>query len=215
MNMSNMPGIRAASAFVAALGLSVTLAACNGVEETSGQTVENDWIQGGPAPTPDVSPTPPPNRDDLYTGAEELQKYVFKFVDDAKIQGVDVLPDMGNPKLEVRIASLDAWGASIVGLCETGSGRRRVTFDPDFWNSVSETQREILAHHELGHCVLNRGHRSTTLASGAYASVMYPMIMSSSSYTGNYDYYQEELFTYAATKPAAGTSASETVHICR
>jgi hypothetical protein len=91
-----------------------------------------------------------------------------------------------------------------------------VTFVPDFWNSVSETQRELLAHHELGHCVLYRPHRTSTLSSGAYASVMYPIIMSSSTYTNNYNYYLNELFTFnAAQGPSTpGEPETPTVHVC-
>jgi hypothetical protein len=126
-----------------------------------------------------------------------MAKYVDKFVADALIQDVDVLPDMKNPKLTIQIKSLDAYGSSVIGLCETGGGLRRVTFDPDFWNNVDETQRELVAHHEFGHCILYRAHNSSTLSSGKYASFMYPIIMSNATYTNNYDYYQEELFSTA------------------
>ncbi|MCM2324319.1 MAG: hypothetical protein NDJ90_13765, partial [Oligoflexia bacterium] len=108
--------------------------------------------------------------------------------------------------------SLDAYGSSVVGLCESGGSQRRVTFDPDFWNSVSETQKELLAHHELGHCVLNRAHRTAVLTSGAYSSIMYPIIMSTAMYQSDYDYYQEELFSMAALAPEAANASS--IHIC-
>lgn len=172
-----------------------------------------------PSPTVSVTPSPVPTGSDLYTGPAEVEPYVQKFIADALIQGVNVLPDMTNPKLQIRIASLDAYGSSVIGLCETGGGLRRVTFDPDFWNSVSDTQKELVAHHELGHCVLYRPHRSTLLSSGAYASIMYPIIMSSSSYQNNYAYYQEELFTYGSSSlesfAQAGTDPDHVVtHIC-
>ena len=213
------------SAFVfalAALGLSTSLSACNDPDSSQTQSVANDWIveddvvRATPTPTatPTTTPSPTPSGTDLYTGPAEVEKYVLKFVDDAKAQGIDVLPDMKSPKLEIRIASLDAWGSSTIGLCETGGGKRRVTFDPDFWNSVSETQRELLAHHELGHCVLYRAHRSTTLTSGAYSSVMYPIIMSSSMYNNDYAYYQEELFTYGALDPSALDADGNMTHVC-
>jgi len=133
-----------------------------------------------------------------------MDKYVEKFIDDAKIQGIDVIPKMKNPKLEIRLASLDTVGSSTIGLCQTGTNLRRVTFDPDYWDSQSETQRELLAHHELGHCVLYRSHRSTILPSGIYASLMYPTIMKGSIYLANYDYYQNELFTYGSSALSAG-----------
>jgi hypothetical protein len=202
--------------FVLMLSLAA-LAGCNDNEQGLAQSVDNDWVQdpivvnpdpNDPSPSPTPIPTP---TDQVYTGPAELNKYVVKFIDDAKIQGIDVLPDMNGPKLEVRIASLDAYGSSTIGLCETSSTRRRVTFDPDFWNSVSETQRELLAHHELGHCVLYRGHRSDLLSTGKYASIMYPIIMGSAAYTSNYDYYQEELFTQAVQSTG---QSQDNVHIC-
>lgn len=195
---------------------------CNGADGGGNQQfVEPDWIHTGDTPTNDnttvdpaptatptatatPSPTPTPTAtsspiptSELYTGPEEVAPFVEKFVADALIQGVDVLPDMKNPKLTIQIKSLDAYGSSTIGLCETGGGLRRVTFDPDFWNAVDDTQKELLSHHELGHCVLYRGHDSSLLSTGKYDSIMYPIIMSSSTYLGNYDHYQEELYSTA------------------
>jgi hypothetical protein len=189
------------------------VSACNG-ESQSAKFIEPDWIDDpgnadgsstAPSPTPTVTanptpsatPDPSPSGTATYTGPAEMAKYVDKFVADALIQGVDVLPKMKNPGLTIQIASLDSYGSSVIGLCETGTNTRRVTFDPDFWNTVSETQRELVAHHELGHCILYRAHDSSLLSSGKYASIMYPIIMSSATYTSNYDYYQEELFSTA------------------
>lgn len=195
----------------------LALSACNSEESVQSLT------QSDPTAPAAIDPSEPftdpmkdssiPTGSDLFTGPADLEKYVVKFVDDAKAQGIDVLPEMTHPKLELRVASLDSYGSSTIGLCQTGGGLRRVTFDPDFWNSVSETQREILAHHELGHCVLLRGHRTTTLPTGKYASVMYPTVLSSSTYTGNYGYYQEELFTYGVSaSESAGDEVKE--HVC-
>jgi hypothetical protein len=197
--------------------MTLAIASCNSETKPAALTQADPTVPvetppAAPNPTQPSVPTTPPAAD-LYTGPADIEKYVLKFIDDAKIQGIDVVPDMADPKLEIRIASLDSYGSSTIGLCETSGSRRRVTFDPDLWDSVSETQRELLALHELGHCVLYRAHRSTKLSSGAYASIMYPIIMSSSTYTSNYDYYQEELFTYGAMEPAAADGI-ETTHIC-
>jgi len=170
---------------------------------------------GGTDENPSPLPTSGTDASSLYTGPAELAKYVSKFVDDAKLQGKDVRPEMSGPKLQIRVQSLDSYGSSVIGLCETSSNLRRVTFDPDFWNNVSETQRELLAHHELGHCVLYRGHRTAVLSSGIYASLMYPIIMKSSTYQNNYDYYQDELFNYAAAEAIPDADPSRiTVHVC-
>jgi hypothetical protein len=201
----------------------LTVAACNqngaippsliGVIEPKPLPTPTGGVDEAPAPQP--QPTSGTDATDLYTGPAELAKYVSKFVDDAKLQGKDITPEMSDPKLQIRIASLDSYGASVIGLCETSSGLRRVTFDPDFWNNVSETQRELLAHHELGHCVLYRGHRTAVLTSGNYASLMYPIVMKSSTYLDNYAYYQDELFNYAAAEALPDADPSRiTVHVC-
>jgi len=192
----------------------IGLSACNAPDGKLTSNVNGNGSDVVTTPQPTPSPT---DVSGLYKGPAELAKYVQKFVDDAKIQGVDVVPDMSG--LEIRIASLSAWGSSTIGLCETGGGLKRVTFSPSFWNSVSETQRELLAHHELGHCVLYRAHRSSTLSSGAYASIMYPIIMSSSTYTSDYDYYQQELFTWASSSAVTANTVTANengvvTHVC-
>lgn len=202
----------------------LAMAACNGTDANRAPLSVDDrptatptaTPTSTPAPTPTgtATPSPVPTSGQLYKGPADVEKYVLKFIDDAKIQGIDVLPDMKNPLLEIRIAKLDSYGSSVIGLCETAGNQRRVTFDPDFWDAVSEPQRELLAHHELGHCVLYRRHRSDLLDSGAYASIMYPIIMSSSTYDKNYAYYQEELFTWSALELEDKWSQREITHIC-
>jgi hypothetical protein len=204
--------LRAWMPVLAAVGALTTFSSC---DSSQAQSLAGDWKQPLPLPTATSSPDPSPvPTEGLYEGPESVNAYVVKFVEDAEKQGRNVLPEMTDPTLTIRIASLDHLGASVIGLCETSGNLRRVTFDPDFWNNVSETQRELLAHHELGHCVLYRPHRSATLSSGAYASVMYPLIMSSSTYLNNYDYYQEELFASAASVAVGVESDRSTVHIC-
>ncbi len=165
-----------------------------------------------PTPTPTVTATPTPTSTPtggaLYNGPEEVAKFVQKFVDDAKIQGVDVLPTFKAHPLTIQVASLASFGSSVIGLCEYSGTTRRVTFSPNFWNSVSDTQKELLTHHELGHCILGRAHRNDLLTGGAYASIMYPIIMSTASYNSNYDYYQKELFTWSATAATASAISS-------
>lgn len=161
-----------------------------------------------PSPSPDPSPTPDP--EPLFKGPKELGKYVNKFVADGMIQKLNVIPNMKNPMLEIQLASLKQYGQYVIGLCESGGNQRRVTFDPSFWNSVDETQKELLAHHELGHCVLGRPHRTDLLKDKTYASIMYPVIMKNTTYMGNFDYYQNELYTWQGSE-APGSSQ---VYIC-
>ena len=189
----------------------VLLAAAHGLSACNDSGAVPDSVIGINDPK-----TTPTDVTGLYTGPAELEKYVAKFVDDGKKQGIDVTTNMSNPQLQIQLASLSSYGSSVIGLCETSGSLRRVTFDPTFWNSVDETQRELLAHHELGHCVLYRSHRTDLLSSGSYASLMYPIIMRSSTYTSNYDYYQNELFHYSAAEvaPENADPSQITVHVC-
>jgi hypothetical protein len=198
----------------AVVALSCDSAVVDPVGEAQMPVIEGPVIPAQPYPPapPGILPVPEVPDPQIYVGPAELEKYVQKFIDDAKAQGVNLFAEFSSPVLELRFASLDSYGTSVIGLCETAGGKRRVTFDPDFWERVSETQRELLAHHELGHCVLYRGHRSATLSSGAVASIMYPTIMGSSTYLSDYDYYQEELFTYG--QALLGDVAEQVTYIC-
>lgn len=176
------------------------LVACN---ET---TPQNEVII---IPEPTVAPSPSPTPSPTSDIPQEFKPYVDKFIADGFIQGVDVTKNTINPKLTVKRGNLDSYGSSIIGLCERTRTMRRVTIDPDFWDKVSTTQKELLMHHELGHCVLYRPHRSDILQDNTYASIMYPIIMKSSWYTNKYNYYQNELFTWE------GLSDKETeIHAC-
>jgi hypothetical protein len=238
---------RQSLALISTLVLSVFwsggLTACNSSEAAKKQ-IETDWVHdtgpqdstgGGinPNPDPDPSPTPTPPpptptpspstpTSELYSGEASFANYVQKFVDDASNQGISLTQEMKSDPVEIVRASLDYLGSGVIGLCETGYGGRKVTLDPDFWDVVSETQKELLMHHELGHCILYRPHRSTFLSSGKEASIMYPIIMSSSTYLNNSSYYLSELFTWAANQAQlrAASDSTETVqpepttHIC-
>ncbi len=174
--------------------LACSLSACN----------EQDLLTLNPAPGQTSTPTPAPtNVSDLYNGPVEVAPYVQRFIEHAEDEGQNVIPLMGNPKLEIRIASLASYGPSVIGLCERGGAIRRITLSPSFWNSVDTTQRELVTHHELGHCVLARGHRTTLLSNGDRASIMYPVIFSNSMYTRHHAYYLAELFDPNTNTPAA------------
>jgi hypothetical protein len=171
-----------------------------------------------PTPTPTPTPSPTTPASELYEGDAAFAPYVQKFVADAALQGVDLVAEMKADPVVIQLGSLDYLGSGVIGLCETGYGSRTVTLEPDFWGQISDTQDELLMHHELGHCILYRPHRSALLSTGREASIMNPIIMSSSTYLGNYDYYQNELYTYSAAQSDARVAAPEeggpTQHIC-
>lgn len=85
----------------------------------------------------------------------------------------------------------------VAGTCQYGRHISHVTVDEDYWNNSSSIRREFVVFHELGHCVLDRGHTEDAFANGICKSIM-------SSGLGtcrdayvfqNREYYLDELFS--------------------
>ncbi len=65
----------------------------------------------------------------------------------------------------------------ICGQCllETGKTPRIVINSDSFcWQQANKEEREGLVFHELGHCLLKRGHRTDTFTMGAFKTLMNP-----------------------------------------
>ncbi len=83
-----------------------------------------------------------------------------------------------------------------IGLCRfTGGPRNQVELSTSAWTSGSDTFREMLLFHELGHCLLGRDHKNSKLSNGQPESVMNSYIFDTRIYTANRDGYLKELFT--------------------
>jgi hypothetical protein len=89
----------------------------------------------------------------VYQGPTLFQPYMNSFAHDAGTYKRPV--DLSD--IEINFGDLSAYGSSVIGLCQTSSNRNDiVTINQSWWNRVSETQRNLLVHHELGHCELYR-----------------------------------------------------------
>lgn len=85
---------------------------------------------------------------------------------------------------------------STIGMCRmNGSGRNSVDLSTSAWNKGSEAFREMLVFHELGHCLLGRGHKNTSHSDGRRESLMNSYIFDSRVYLAHRDEYLKELFT--------------------
>ncbi len=145
-----------------------------------------------PTPAPTSTPSPSPT---FYKGDAMFKPFIEKFMADGLIQGSGTL-NTRNPDLEILVGDLSQHGSGVIGLCELSDNIRRVTFNSTFWKSVDVGQKQILAHHEFGHCVLYRPHRSDSFEDGKPKSIMYPVIMTNAVYNNTPEYYQNELFTW-------------------
>jgi hypothetical protein len=78
------------------------------------------------------------------------------------------------------------------------SENRTIELNKPYWEAISYFGKEQLLFHELGHCVLNRGHRNDLGQVGIYfnvpMSIMYYMAFGETAYyQANRTYYLQEL----------------------
>lgn len=85
----------------------------------------------------------------------------------------------------------------VAGTCQYGRHIHHVTIDRNFWNRSSSLIREMVVFHELGHCVLDRGHEESQNDNGVCLSIMNSGTTSCAvAYNqNNRDFYINELFS--------------------
>lgn len=87
------------------------------------------------------------------------------------------------------IVEFDSIEGSVIGRCYLTVGMTpKIVIDREYWDRETETLRELLMFHELGHCVLLKDHVSTNY------EVMSPYILSEDYYVDNRDSLLDTLF---------------------
>lgn len=88
-----------------------------------------------------------------------------------------------------------------VGVCYTWTdGYRNIEIDTKQWKAMSDLGREEVIFHELGHCILGRGHDESKVDLGVFkqapASIMYPYVFGDASVYREFkdSQYYKELF---------------------
>ncbi len=113
-------------------------------------------------------PAPEPAQ---YSVPADVEPYVQHFRDETQKRGQN--PSTNN----LIITFSKTTGNDICGQCllETGKTPRIVlSTDAYCWQNASDNERECLVFHELGHCLLKRGHRLSRFPNSAYVSLMNP-----------------------------------------
>jgi len=93
----------------------------------------------------------------------EFETYLNFFLYEASIRGYD----FSNHKVNFYFADIVMQDAG--GLCY---GDSRIVIDRTDWENRKEPSKEWLIFHELGHCILGRGHRNEKSPSGECLSFM-------------------------------------------
>lgn len=86
-----------------------------------------------------------------------------------------------------------------VGVCTLYSnGNWEIIIDKEYWENTSRESRIGLIFHELGHCILHRGHEEQFIITEhnyqVPKSLMYPYNFYNKQYSFMWDYYSKELF---------------------
>ncbi len=98
-----------------------------------------------------------------------LLSYVESFETEAELRGIYV--DVSSMDIQIGFSVIDE--NNIVGQClHYTDGHKEIWIDENYWTRLTELEKEYLMFHELGHCVLNRGHDNTTNSIGICQSIM-------------------------------------------
>lgn len=116
----------------------------------------------------------------IYKVHPDLQTYVTRF---------EFLAKRPVPSLYAEFKELDR---PFIGQCIPGNVPH-IKIDPRFWERAPEELREALMYHELGHCILRRGHVDEKREDGCYKSLMSTYIVSRTCYIKHYESYLNEL----------------------
>lgn len=82
-----------------------------------------------------------------------------------------------------------------IGLCTAAEDGDLATIEisQEYWDKASQDEREILLFHELGHCLLKRGHCDAA-DNGVHASLMNPFVIPVGKYVELREQYAYEMF---------------------
>lgn len=98
--------------------------------------------------------------------------------------------DIGDIPIQFGDISINEAGQCI----DFGDGHKEIKINQGNWNSYGDEAKYSLIMHELGHCVLNRGHDTTIMSNGYPESYMYPGMFFSHSIVSLKSHYDAELF---------------------
>lgn len=130
-----------------------------------------------------------PHKKKVIVQVEELRPYLDMFEKHSAQYGDGVIID----DLIIGFGEVDIEGDNdfTLGVCYRWPNRTpEVVLDIGHWQRMDATRRILLVYHELGHCILNRGH----VEEGLYDSIMNPYLVLAKTFNSDPIYFLEELF---------------------
>ena len=109
-----------------------------------------------PIPVIPIIPNQQELDDKLKIQDQNLQVYVDEFDSYVSSFGTPTL----NKGIYYKFQNLSSLSGHVLGQCNVYKNDNIVFIDPTFWATASDWDRRSVVFHELGHCVLGRGHRT-------------------------------------------------------
>ena len=123
-----------------------------------------------------------------------LSTYLARFEREAALRGFNL--NLADRNLTYSIIEIEE--QNVAGYCQYHNNvATDIVIDKSFFEQASDSWREMVIFHELGHCVLYRGHEEATLNNGTCASIMRSGVQDcQDAYNSETrTYYLNELFT--------------------
>lgn len=137
-----------------------------------------------------------------YNVDSDFEEYVQRFIDEGAARGVDI--DFSDTGLLIEYSERNVEGAS--GYCYLGN--HHIVIDKSEWTALTDTQKEYLIFHELGHCELDRRHKNDQFDNSLWKSLMRgdPLVGTQINIPVPYfgfrkNYYRDELFIQNTSSP--------------
>ena len=121
-----------------------------------------------------------------------LSPYFERFEQEASIRGV--VTDLSPESIEAFIQNI--FPGTVAGQCQRNDNRpSQIIIDETIWNESSDTEKEFLIFHELGHCILGRPHLDSAHTDGRCTSIMHSVSgVCRNEYESRRSEYLDELF---------------------
>lgn len=101
--------------------------------------------------------------------APEILPYVLSFQEEAATRGIVI--DWEEHNMQIILSDIET---QAVGRCLTYTDQTRsIEIDETYWSQQNNLDREFVVYHELGHCILDRGHLDAADDNGRCLSIMH------------------------------------------
>jgi hypothetical protein len=120
----------------------------------------------------------------------QYQQYINSFEEESVKQKHQVIIN------DLIVITVEKLGTDIIARCHVSYlSTSRIEVSKEQWDILDDAEKEESIFHELGHCILHRGHTSKRDELGVPTSIMYPYMIPGSMYLWRKNELMQELFS--------------------